>query len=183
MESLLSPLKKILEAVLFATRKPLTLEELSNLLEADSNEVQKAIEELTTEYQDKGIKVLSVSNGYLMGTDPDCGTYVDRLFNIKIETTLSPQSMETLAIVAYKQPITKAEIERIRGLYSDGTVATLLDKGLIEEKGKAESLGRPRLYGTTEEFLRHFGLKDLMDLPELNEDELVQSKVFEVALK
>jgi len=183
VELQLNVLKKNLEALLFATRKPLSIDELTNLLEAGKEDVEKGIYELTAEYAERGIKILEISGGFIMGTDSSCSEYVDRMFNIKIETTLSPQSMETLSIVAYKQPVTKAEIERIRGLYSDGTIATLLDRGLIEEKGRADSLGRPILYGTTEDFLKHFGLKDVSSLPEINESELSRGKVFEVALK
>jgi len=183
VELQLNALKKNIEALLFATRKPLSLSELSLLLESNSSEIEKVICELRVEYESRGIKIFEISGGFIMGTDHSCGEYVDRLFNIKVETTLSPQSMETLAIIAYKQPVTKAEIEKIRGLYSDGTVATLLDRGLVEEKGRADSLGRPILYGTTEEFLKHFGLKDVSDLPIIDESKLGKSRVFEVALK
>lgn len=183
MELTSGVLKKNIEALLFVTKKPLTEEEISRSLSVPEEEIKKAIDELIIEYQDKGIKILAVAHGYIFGTNPECGDIINNFLNTKIETTLSPQAMEALAVIAYKQPITRLEIERIRGLYSDGVIATLLDRGVIEEKGRANSLGRPILYGTTDKFLSHFGLKNLADLPELDEDKLAQSKVFEVALK
>ena len=107
---------------------------------------------------------------------------VERVIHTRIETTLSHQSLETLAIIAYKQPVTKVEIERLRGVISDGVIETLLAKKLIRELGRGEMVGRPYLYGTTEEFLRHFGLKEVKDLPPLPDGSLDQQDLFKSAL-
>lgn len=158
-------IKGIVESLLFVTRKPLTIEELAGLIGVDPSLIPPAIDELEQEYLSRGLRLLRVAHGFIMGTDPENSTYVDALMTTRVETTLSPQSLETLAIISYRQPITKAEIEHLRGVASDGVLDTLLDKQLIEQKGRAETLGRPILYGTTLDFLRHFGLKDLLDLP------------------
>ncbi len=183
MELEFSKLKKILEALLFVTKKPLTVEELSKVTEAPEETIVSALNELHLEFEDRGLKIISVAHGYIMGTDHNFADYVDKLINSKIETTLSPQALETLAIIAYKQPITKPEIESIRGLYSDGVIDSLLTKKLIEDKGRSPSLGRPILYGTTTEFLRHFGLKDLENLPSLPTDSTKQEEIFKTVLQ
>ncbi len=178
-----SDLKKALEALLFVTKKPLSVEELSKLTESTDEAVNSALNELKTEYESRGLKIVPVAHGYIMGTDQNCAAFVDRLVNSKIEATLSPQALETLAIIAYKQPVTKPEIESIRGLYSDGVIETLLAKKLVEEKGRSPSVGRPILYGTTIEFLRHFGLKDLNDLPPLPKAGVEQEDLFKTVLQ
>ena len=183
MELEYSKLKKTLEALLFVTKKPLTLEELSKVTESPEDAISSAINELIKEFEPRGLKIVPVAHGYILGTDEECSEYVDRLINSKIETTLSPQALETLAIIAYKQPITKPEIESIRGLYSDGVIESLLAKKLIEDKGRSPSLGRPILYGTTTEFLRHFGLKDLDNLPNLPIDITKQEDLFKTVLQ
>jgi len=160
-----------LESLLFVTKKPLTLEELEKLTAASRGDLELALAELTAGYENgRGLRIIQVAHGYIMGTNPQNAVFVDRLVHSKIETTLTPQSLETLAIIAYKQPITKPELERIRGVYCDGVLETLLNKKLIKEVGRSSSLGRPILYGTTVEFLRHFGLKDLSDLPAIPAD-------------
>ena len=165
----LSRLKSILESLLFVTKKPLTMDELQKLTEAPAVNIEEALAELTRIYEDDeaGIRIIKLAHGYILGTSSSNADYVDKLVNSKIETTLTPQSIEALAIIAYKQPVTKAEMEMIRGVYCDGVIETLLAKKLIEEKGRSKNLGRPILYGTTVEFLRHFGLKDLSELPPL----------------
>lgn len=173
MESSLdwSRLKSVLESLLFVTKKPLTIEELVKITEAPRETLESALAEISEDYErGRGLRVIRVAHGYIMGTDPQNSEFVDRLVHSKIETTLTPQSLETLAIIAYKQPITKPELERIRGVYCDGVLETLLFKKLIEEVGRSSGLGRPILYGTTVEFLRHFGLKDLSDLPAMPAD-------------
>jgi segregation and condensation protein B len=118
------------------------------------------------------MNIAKFAGGYQMVTHSQNVDYVDRFLHSPILTTLSNPALETLAIVAYKQPITKLTIENIRGVNSDGVVATLLEKRLVEEAGRSEAVGRPILYATTVEFLRHFGLKDLTDLPPLPQDEM-----------
>jgi len=178
-----SRLKEILESLLFVTKKPLTLEDLSKISGAEQATIESALAELITQHDNgSGLKILKVAHGYILGTDPKNAEYVDRLVHSKIETTLSPQSLETLAVIAYKQPVTKPELERIRGVYCDGVLETLMYKKLIEEKGRSQAVGRPILYGTTIEFLRHFGLKDLLDLPPLPQNMEEQQGLFKNAL-
>jgi len=164
-------MKNILESLLFITKKPVTLEELNSVLGVDIKLIERSLYDLLVEYETRGINIVKIAGGYHMVTRPENADYVDRLIHSPIETTLSNAALETLSIVAYKQPITKLAIENIRGVNSDGVVQTLLEKRLIEEMGRAETLGRPVLYGTTVQFLRHFGLKDLKDLAPLPQDE------------
>ena len=180
----LSKLKSIVESLLFVTKKPLTMEELQKLTEAHPSQIEQALAELARIYEDDdaGIRVIKLAHGFIMGTSSLNAEYVDKLVHSKIETTLSPQSLEALAIIAYKQPITKAELEMVRGVYCDGVLETLLAKKLVEETGRGRSLGRPILYGTTLEFLRHFGLKDLSELPPLPQSTEEQQGVFKMAL-
>ena len=176
-------LKEVVESLLFVTKKPLTEEELAKLTDADIDSVKTAIQELSDKYENQsGIKLIKLAHGNIMGTSPENAEYVDRLVNSKIETTLSPQSLETLAIIAYKQPITKQDLEKIRGVYCDGVIDTLVNKKLVEEKGRSNALGRPILYGTAIEFLRHFGLKDLTELPMLPNNGEAQQELFKTAL-
>lgn len=175
-------LKKALEAILFVTKKPLSPQELSQITEVPEEQVVSALNELTLEYENRGLTIVPVAHGYILGTNPVYAEYVDRLINSKVETTLSPQALETLSIIAYKQPMTRVEIERIRGLYSDGVLETLLTKKLIEEKGRGKGMGRPILYGTTIEFLRHFGLRDLNELPALPQNKIEQEDLFRTVL-
>ncbi|MFH2033961.1 MAG: SMC-Scp complex subunit ScpB [Candidatus Margulisiibacteriota bacterium] len=160
-------IKSIIESLLFVTRKPLTLEEMERIIGAEKQQLEESLNALEQEYSCRGVRVLRVAHGYILGTDPDNSGFVDALITTKIEATLSPAALETLAIVSYRQPITRGEIEVVRGVNSDGVVDTLLEKKLIEPKGKSQTVGRPMLFGTTQEFLRHFGLKDLQDLPPL----------------
>jgi segregation and condensation protein B len=176
-------IKRVLESLLFVTKNPLTLEELERLTEVDQPTLKSALAELSSEYEGgRGLKILSVANGYLFGTTEENAEYVDRLSHMKIETTLTPQSLEALAIIAYQQPVTKPGLETIRGVYCDGVLETLINKGLIEERGRSTQVGRPILYGTTVEFLKHFGLKDLNDLPELPSEMAAQESLFKTAL-
>jgi segregation and condensation protein B len=176
-------IKSILESMLFVARQPLTLAELEGALACPQELLAAYLEELVQEYQGRGLKIIKVAGGYLMGTDPENADYVEKILSVKIETTLSPQALETLAIIAYKQPVTRVEIERLRGVISDGVIETLLAKKLIRELGRSENVGRPYWYGTTNDFLRHFGLKELVDLPPLPESVNEQENLFKSALR
>jgi len=177
-----SRLKNILESLLFIARQPLTVADAADAIGVSVGAVSAALEELYQEYEGRGIKMVKVAGGYIMGTAHENAPFIKGLLHKKIETTLTAASLETLSIIAYKQPITKVEIERIRGVLSDGPIETLLNKRLIEEKGRSDGVGRPYLYGTTEEFLRHFGIKDLESLPPLPESLEAQSELFRHAL-
>ncbi|MBU0672013.1 MAG: SMC-Scp complex subunit ScpB [Candidatus Margulisbacteria bacterium] len=176
-------LKGILESILFIARKPLAPKDLEESVQMPREVITAALEELVSEYEGKGINVVKVAGGYLMGTNPLNADYVHTHLHAKVQTTLTHQALEVLAIIAYKQPVTRAEMERIRGVNSDGPIDTLVQKKLIQELGRSEAVGRPFLYGTTTEFLRHFGLKDLTTLPPLPVSQEEQDELFKTALQ
>jgi len=182
MELQTNQLKNILESLLFIARKPLSPEEVVEILNLPETSITAALEELATEYSQHGINIIKVAGGYLMGTNHENAEYVHNLLHAKLQTTLSPQALETLSIIAYKQPITRTEIERIRGVNSDGPVETLLQKKFVREISRSAAVGHPYLYGTTDEFLRHFGLEDLKELPALPNSTTEQEQVFKSAL-
>lgn len=164
-------IKSNLEALLFIAGDPLPLKTIKNILDTDAQDIERIAKELIHEYHLKhsGILIQEVAGGIQMVTNPACAPWVKKLLATAIPTKLSNQSLETLAIVAYRQPIIKAEIESIRGVNSDGVLRTLLERRLIKILGRKEAPGRPLMYGTTKEFLHYFGLKDLSELPTLKE--------------
>ncbi|MFH1541754.1 MAG: SMC-Scp complex subunit ScpB [bacterium] len=175
-------IKNVLESLLFVARKPLDPKVVAEELQSTKEVVTSALEELVQVYEGKGINIVKVAGGYLMGTNSANADYIHAHLHAKMETRLSPQALETLSIIAYKQPVTSAEIERIRGVNSDGPLDSLVQKKLIADLGRSDSVGRPYLYGTTTEFLRHFGLKNLKDLPPLPVSERAQEDLFKIAL-
>lgn len=169
--------KSIIEALLFISGDPLPAKTIKSILNIREKEIERIGRELIEEYQLKnsGLLVAEVAGGLQMVTKPACAPWVKKLLATAIPSKLSQQSLETLSIVAYKQPIIKAEIESIRGVNSDGVLRTLLERRLIKILGRKEAPGRPLMYGTTKEFLQYFGLKDLSELPTLKEFEGVES--------
>ena len=161
-----------LEAVLFASGDPISIERLSQTFELKSEEIEKYVKELDTklEAQNSGVYVVRLENTYQLVTKEEFAPYIKKAFDIKRRTPLSPASLEVLAVIAYNQPVTRAFIEQVRGVDCSGVVTTLVEKGLIEERGRLELPGRPLLYGTTKNFLRSFSLNDLSDLPPLPKD-------------
>ena len=160
-------LKSILESLLFVSSKPLSPEEMSPLVGVGPELISAALQELMVEYDGRGVQIAKIAGGWQMCTISENAEQVEKFLKSPIITTLSPAALEALAIISYKQPVTKQEIENIRGVNSDGVIATLLEKRMIREIGRSDAVGRPILYGTSTEFLRHFGLKDLGDLPAL----------------
>ena len=163
-------LKKALESLLFITDRPLSAEQLGKLTGVKEPErVAALIAELKRELEEKGsaVQLLEVADGYQMATRPAYAGFVRRLFAEKMTMKLSTAAHETLSIIAYKQPLTRAEIEQIRGVEVIAALETLLEKRLIKVVGRKETVGRPLMYGTTMDFLRHFGLKSLQELPPL----------------
>jgi segregation and condensation protein B len=149
------------------------------LPEADAREIAEAFRELRGEYEAEGrsFQVVEIEGGYQVLTRPEYFPWVRRLRSDIRSMRLSRAAVETLAIIAYRQPVPRSEIEHIRGVDAGGVLRTLLDKNLITLRGRAEGVGRPLLYGTTEFFLNHFGLKDLMELPKLEElSEIMRSQ-------
>lgn len=161
-----------LEAVLFASGDPISIERLSQTFEIKPEEIEKYIKELESKLttDNSGFYVVRLENTYQLVTREEFAPYIKKAFDIKRRTPLSPASLEVLAVIAYNQPVTRAFIEQVRGVDCSGVVSTLVEKGLIEERGRLELPGRPLLYGTTKTFLRSFSLNDLSDLPPLPKD-------------
>lgn len=159
---------QIVEAVLFAADAPLTADEISRADESlDEDQVEQAIRFLRAEYDDaeRSFQIAEIAEGYQILTRPEFAPYLERFDNVPRPSRLSGPALETLAIIAYRQPIGRIEIEYVRGVGAAGVLKTLQDRELIDVVGRAEGLGRPVLYGTTQKFLEHFGLKSLEDLP------------------
>lgn len=163
-------LSKVIEAILFVSGEPVEQAELEKALEVTSMELTAALDELENDFEreKRGIRLLRFGDHVQLGTRPDYAPYVERLLQPIQKQTLSQAVMETLAVIAYKQPVTRGEIEAIRGVKCDYSVQSLVNKRLICEVGRKETLGRPILYGTTDEFLRHFCISSLDELPRVD---------------
>lgn len=163
--------KNIIEVLLFVSDKPVSIDTLREVIqEVEPTDIRAMIEELNAEYASSGrsFSVKEIAGGFQMLTDPVYSKWISELYKRPADKLRGP-ALETLAIIAYKQPITRAEMEAIRGVNVDGVLHTLEDRGLIRSKGRLDAPGRPILYGTTTEFLQHFGLKSLEELPKLKE--------------
>ncbi len=161
-------LKNVLECLFFVASEPLSIKQLQEICGADKAQIEQAIAEIAADYQHKGFRLKQIAGGWQFMTEAEFAPVIEKLYRPKFHK-LTVQAMETLAIIAYKQPITRAEISEIRQVDADGVVATLLDKKLIKEVGRLDVPGRPILYGTSEQFLSFFGINSLKDLPELPE--------------
>jgi segregation and condensation protein B len=170
--------KRIIEGLLFIAGEPLSAKKLSEMLEMDEENVLLLLGRLMDEYHksERGITITAVAGGYQFCTRPEIAPYIEKMYKPQA-SALSPAALETLSIIAFKQPVTRLEIEMIRGVKIDSALHTLLERKLIKEVGRKDGLGRPILYGTTSEFLRQFGLKDLGDLPPLPEVRLTEQEV------
>ena len=170
--SSLEHIEGTIEALLFVSEKPITLEQFEEVLETvGSAEIKEAVGQLQKEYTQKnrGMVIAEIAGGYQMLSSPHYALAIRRFYKTTHKEKLSKPALETLAIIAYKQPVARVDIELIRGVNSDGVVAHLLLKGLIKIAGRKEVPGRPFIYGTTQQFLEYFGLKSLDDLPKLEE--------------
>ncbi len=163
-----SPLLARVEALLFAAPEALSPQQLAAALDVPTREVHAALAAYSESLQTRGIRLQEHKGRYQLTTAPEAAPWVERLLGLETSGELSNAALEALAIIAYQQPITRPQINAIRGVNSDGVIKSLLSKGLIEELGRAEGPGRPMLYGTTADFLRHFGLNRLEELPPLN---------------
>lgn len=163
--------KSALEALLFLSGEPITLSTAKDVIELPESEIKRLFDELIIEYRErnKGLLIVEIANGYQMVTNPAYEEWVKKFRSTHISSRLSMPALETLAIIAYKQPAIRVEVEQIRGVNSDSAIRTLLEKRLIKIMGRKEVPGRPFLYGTTREFLQYFGLKDLTELPTLKD--------------
>lgn len=162
--------KKHIEALLFVSGDPITIHKIAQILEIPEEHIELLIEQLTEDMakDDRGVTIIKVAAGYQLCTKPELSGTLEKLGQVQ-DNKLSTAAMETLSIIAFKQPITKIEIENIRGVKIDRVLATLNERQMIKEIGRKEAVGRPILYGTTENFLKCFGLNGLQDLPPLAE--------------
>lgn len=165
-------LKSIIEALLFTWGDPLSITDIANILEKDKRELSIIMQEMIDDfdYNMRGVRIIKINNSYQLGTRSEHYDWVKKLANQKPEKALSNAALETLSIIAYRQPVIKSDIEAIRGVRCDKVIETLLEKLLIEEVGRMDRVGRPILYGTTELFLKAFGLECLKDLPILKDN-------------
>ncbi len=155
-----------LECLLFLAEEPLPEADLARMLEVTPTRTRELLDELSRQYEGRGLQLVKIAGGWQLRTRTEYAPYISRLHEPE-KLRLSRPALETLAIIAYRQPVTRPEMEAIRGVNVDGVVSTLLSHNLIEERGRKEAPGRPMLYGTTREFLNHFGIDKLEDLPEL----------------
>ncbi len=165
-------IRGIIEALLFVSEKQVTLEQIKSVLGAiGAADIKKAIEDLKQEYDEKqsGMTVQEIAGGYQMLSNAHYATYIRSFYKTKHKEKLSKPSLEVLAIAAYRQPVTRLDVELIRGVNSDGIITNLLEKELLKVAGRKDVPGKPYLYGTTKQFLEYFGLRSLEDLPKLEE--------------
>lgn len=169
----LNELVPAFEAVLFSGGEPLSIDRFAQVFDITPETVVKAMDRLKASLEEngRGISLVRMENTYQLATKTEYADYIKKMFDIRRRTPLSPAALEVLAVVAYNQPVTKSFIEQVRGVDCSGVVTTLVEKGLIEERGRLELPGKPLLYGTTKNFLRCFGLNDLTELPPLPEKE------------
>lgn len=181
--------KSVIEALIFASDDPLVAKEIIDSIkeidgsdtEVTEEDIDQTVNELNANYELNGnaFMILKIAHGYVHATKPEHAKYVGYLSSEKSKRRLSQAALETLAIIAYKQPMTKPELETIRGVNSDYTLNTLLEKNLITIQGRAETVGRPLLYVTTDEFLKYFGLNTIVDLPKPREiEEIMKDEDF-----
>lgn len=175
----ISEIVSIIEALIFVADEPVTVKLLAEVLEEDKEIVQAAIEELQNEYEQRssGLQIREIAGGWQLGTRTEFHEEVRKFLKTRPNAKLSLAALETLAVIAYKQPATVPEILEIRGVQSASAIKTLLDKKLIVAKGRKETVGRPMQYGTSKDFLIQFGLKDLSELPSIEDFEDLASGI------
>lgn len=163
-------IKAIVEAILFAVGNSVTIEKLAEVMETDKKKIREIIAQLKADYEadDRGIELIELENAVQLGTKGMAYDYLAKIAKTPPKYVLTDTVLETLSIVAYKQPVTRSEIEKIRGVSCDHAVNKLIEYELIEEVGRLDAPGKPLLFGTTEQFLRSFGVKSIGDLPEMN---------------
>lgn len=159
-----------IEGILFAAGEPVKASKLASVLEAELDDVNKAVRKLKEQYDNetRGLLIIEIDDGYQLCSRPEYYVYIQEILGEQRRQALSNAAMEALAIIAYKQPITKGQVEYIRGVNSDGAVNRLVERGLVEDCGRLDAPGRPILYKTTQNFLRCFGLKTPADLPKMD---------------
>ncbi len=163
------PLKTLVESLLFVAEGPVAIAALARALEIDAAKVEDALAELKRDYAERGLRVQRSREKVQFVSAPDAAPAIEKFLGIDGAGHLSPAALEALAIIAYRQPVTRPSMEAVRGVNCDGVIHSLLTRGLIQEVGRQETAGRPILYATTFDFLQHFGLRDVEDLPPLEE--------------
>lgn len=161
----------MLESMLFVASGPVAVSRLGKVLELTPTKTESLLRELEASYADRGLRLQWNGSQVQLTTAPQASAVIEAFLGLELTSRLSPAALEVLAIIAYMQPITRPQIDNIRGVNSDGALRSLLSKGLIEEVGRMETPGRPILYGSTSEFLQHFGLVGLEELPPLQDEE------------
>ena len=162
-------IKSIIEAILFSSGRIVETKELMAILELSNEDIDSIMQNMKSEFeeQNRGIEIIKVENGYQMCSKKEYYDYIYPIFDNRAKPSLSAAALETLSIIAYNPKITRAEIEQIRGVNSDGTIYKLLEYNLIEEVGRLDAPGRPTIYSTTKDFLKMFGMSSIEELPEL----------------
>ena len=173
-------LAPLVECLLFVAEGPVTIEQLARSLEVEAAQVEEALDELAGRYNGRGVRLQQQSRRVQLVTAPEVAPYIERFLGLELSSTLSAAALETLAIIAYRQPVTRAQIEAIRGVNCDSVLSTLLYRGLVEPLGRLEQAGRPIIYGTTFEFLQYFGFSDAAQLPPLPGEERNGAQAAEV---
>jgi segregation and condensation protein B len=163
----LLPVAAVVESLLFVASSPVPVKQLAEAIECDVQEIESALRALAQEYRQRGLRLQRHNDRLQLVTAPEAAPFVERFLGLSVTSSLSAAALETLSVISYKQPITRPEIEAVRGVNSDGVLRTLVSKGLVEEVGRLETVGHPVLFGTTFEFLQYFGLSSLSELPPL----------------
>ncbi|ODS33569.1 MAG: segregation and condensation protein B [Candidatus Scalindua rubra] len=161
--------------MLFAVQEPISVRKISEIIEGtDAKQIREIIQQLREEYDtyDRVFQIEEIANGFQLLSRPEYHEWISKIRKKSSESKLSQPALETLAIIAYKQPIIRADVEAIRGVQSGQMIRTLIEKGLVKIVGRDETLGRPLLYGTTKNFMEHFGLKSIKDLPKVEDLEM-----------
>lgn len=164
-----------LEAVIFASGEPISTSRLAEVFDTSKSDIDDAVQKLCSKYNNEnfGIELLKLGDSYQFSSVSKYSDYIKKAFDMRRRTPLSQAALEVLAVIAYNQPVTKAFVEQVRGVDCSGVISTLIEKDLIEERGRLELPGRPLLYGTTKVFMRCFSLSDLSDLPKLSKENAV----------
>lgn len=161
------PLSSLVESLLFVADEPVALDQLASALEVKPKLIEEAIKHLEKTYEGRGLKIQRSGDRIQLTTAPAAASYIERFLGLEAVAHLSRPALETLAIIAYKQPVSRPQIESLRGVNCDGVIKSLLSKGLIEEVGRVDAPGRPIIFSTTPDFLQHFGLSSVSELPPL----------------
>ncbi|MTI67810.1 MAG: SMC-Scp complex subunit ScpB [Firmicutes bacterium] len=164
-------IKSIIESLLFIWGEPLSIKDISKVIQRDKIETEQIIKDMKDDfdYNRRGLQIIQINDSFQLSTRPEHYEWIEKLCLPKNSKTLSNAALETLSIIAYKQPITRVEVESVRGVKCDKSITTLIEKNMVKEVGRLDKTGRPIIYGTTEYFLKYFGLENLEELPKIKE--------------